>query len=184
MRDDWIVIGALLAAGAALPCFGEVAAASAGHFRVEVVQDTAASPERFYQALVGEVGRWWHPDHTFTGNAANLSLDPVPGGCFCERFPAGGGARHLEVVFAKPGAVLRLTGGLGPLQGGALSGTLTFTVKPRDGGSTIEATYVVSGFHTPPLDQWAPAVDRVLALQVQRLARYLDTGSPELARTQ
>jgi len=60
--------------------------------------------------------------------------------------------------------VVRLAGGLGPLQGGALSGTLTFTLKPRSDSSTIEASDVVSGFHTAALDQWVPAVDGALAL--------------------
>lgn len=181
MRERSTVIGAIVLVLTALPSSGEVKVAAADRFQVEVAVETGAPPERVYQALVGEVGRWWHPDHTYSGNPANLSIEGVPGGCFCERFPEGGGASHLTVVFAKPGAVLRMVGGLGPLQGGALAGALTFVLTKRESGSTVEARYLASGFHTPPLDQWAPAVDRVLTLQLQRLARYLATGSPEPA---
>lgn len=181
MRIRSLVLAGSFALALVRPSAAAVLVAVTDHFAVEVSMESAAPPGRAYRALVEEVGRWWHPDHTFSGSAANLAIEAVPGGCFCERFPEGGGARHLEVTFAKPGEVLRMVGALGPLQGGALAGTLTFTFKQRGSGSTVQASYLVSGFHTPSLDVWAPAVDQVLTLQVQRLVRYLATGSPEPA---
>ena len=50
------------------------------------------------------------------------------GGCLCEKIPAeGGSVEHLRIVFARPGRLLRAQGGLGPLQGEAVVGTLTWS---------------------------------------------------------
>ena len=46
---------------------------------------------------------WWNKEHTYSGNSANLSLDARPGGCFCERFPKGGGIEHMRVAYVEPG---------------------------------------------------------------------------------
>ena len=81
-----------------------------------------------------------------TGNAANLHLDPRPGGCFCETLPDGGGHLHMMVVDVRPGKSMRLTGALGPLQNDALTGTLTWTIKPADQGVTLIQTYIVGGY--------------------------------------
>ncbi|MEX0600366.1 MAG: hypothetical protein WD205_06975, partial [Rhodothermales bacterium] len=45
-----------------------------------------AAPAAVYEMLVDNVGRWWSPSHTYSGDAANLSIDARPGGCFCERW--------------------------------------------------------------------------------------------------
>ena len=50
-----------------------------------------------------------------SGNSANLSLALTPGGCFCERFPKGGGIEHMRVTYVDPGKRVVLTGALGPL---------------------------------------------------------------------
>ena len=34
-----------------------------------------------YDALVGQIGSWWNPEHTYSHDAKNLSIDPRPGGC-------------------------------------------------------------------------------------------------------
>ena len=80
-----------------------------------------AAPEASWKALI-DVGNWWNSDHSFSGNAANMSIDARPGGCFCEKLANGGGVSHMTVVFASPNTVLRMTGGLGPLQGSGLAG--------------------------------------------------------------
>ena len=86
---------------ALLPLTGwaEVKVSSAG-FLVRHEMTIAAPPARVYDALVREVGSWWNPSHTFTGDAKNLSIDARPGGCFCEKYPNGGGVEHLRVVHA------------------------------------------------------------------------------------
>ncbi len=47
-----------------------------------------ASPDEVYSKLVHNVGSWWDPAHTISNDAANLSIEEKPMGCFCEKLPA------------------------------------------------------------------------------------------------
>src|SRR5215471_13512061 len=105
---------ALLLAGASLASADIVNAATAG-FTVKIVESVPAPAARVYQVLTERIGSWWDKDHTWSGNAANLSIDARPGGCFCERLP-GGGVQHMIVIYADRGKLLRMSGGIGPLQ--------------------------------------------------------------------
>ena len=69
----------------------------------------AAPRDKVYAALL-EPSRWWSSAHSFSGNAANMTLDARAGGCWCETLPNGGSAQHLTVVNVKPGETLRLKG--------------------------------------------------------------------------
>ena len=68
----------------------EVLDSSDHGFAVRNAGRSAADPERVWRALAQEIGSWWHPDHTFSGDSANLSLVTTPGGCLCERLEKGG----------------------------------------------------------------------------------------------
>jgi hypothetical protein len=120
---------------------------------------------------------WGGSDHTFSGNAANLSIDATPGGCWCEKLANGGGVRHLTVVYADPGKLIRFSGGLGPLQDMAVNGAMQWTFKEAAGQTTIEVTYKVGGYAPGGLEPLSKAVDGVLASQVLRLKALID-GSP------
>lgn len=158
----------------ALPAGAEVKEASDAGFTVNQVQTIAASPDKVWAALVTP-GRWWSSAHSWSGDAKNLSIDPRAGGCFCERW-AGGEAEHARVVQAVKGKLLRLSGALGPLQGEALTGTLSFTLAPEGAGTKISVDYVVGGHARFGLRDVAPAVDGVLGEQVGRLAALLKGG--------
>jgi uncharacterized protein YndB with AHSA1/START domain len=138
-----------------------------------------ATPDSVYRALTGRIGAWWDSEHTFSGDARNLSLDATPGGCFCETLPQGGGVRHLTVVFASPGRTLRLTGGMGPLQGAGVAGSLTWILSPAPEGTKVRLDYSVGGYFPGGLPALAPAVDAVLGGQLARLARFVETGRPQ-----
>lgn len=144
------------------------------------VVDTAvvkAPPAKVYAAIV-QVQNWWNSEHTFSGSAANLSLEAKPGGCFCEKLP-GGGVEHLRVAFVKPNEVLRLRGALGPLQGEGVDGALTFALAPDgSGGTKLAMSYIVGGYLRKGPEAWAPIVDKVLSEQFARLVRYSETGKP------
>ncbi len=171
--------------------------------REEVV--IQAAPDIVYDAVVKHVDSWWDPEHTYSQDAKNLSIDPMPGGCFCEKLPNGGGVRHLTVEYVEPGKMIRFSGALGPLARGGLTGSLTFSFTPaddstaergsgkspgKDAGSASEkaagkkagrttkfaATYSVGGYLEGGLEAIAPAVDSVLGDQIQRLQRYVETG--------
>src|SRR5689334_12083623 len=65
------------------PAMAEVKSGTVNGFEVATVGTIAAPADRVYAAL-GEVGRWWDPSHTFSRDAANLSIELRAGGCFCE----------------------------------------------------------------------------------------------------
>jgi uncharacterized protein YndB with AHSA1/START domain len=168
-----LAVAAVLAAGG--PAFAQ--ASTANGFVVQRVVSINAPPMKVYDTLV-HVGLWWDPEHTYSGDAKNLSIDPRPGGCFCEKLPNGGGIEHLRVIYVAPGELLRASGGLGPLQAGGVSGTLTWRLTKVSEGTTVELVYVVGGFLEEGFEAVAPAVDSVLAEQLARLERFIETGNP------
>jgi len=159
------------------PAPAEVKSVSQNGFEVAATAMVAAPPDRVYAAL-GEIGRWWSPSHTFSRDAANLSLELHAGGCFCERLNDGGSVQHLQVVYAAPGVGLRLRGALGPLQMEGVDGTLSWTLKPGEGGTNVTQSYVVGGYIRSGMEQWAPKVDRVLEEQFERLKSFVEGNPP------
>jgi uncharacterized protein YndB with AHSA1/START domain len=159
---------------------GDVVDSASNGFTVKITLELAAPAADVYRTIVDRVGMWWAPDHTWSGNSANLSIDPRPGGCWCEKLP-GGGAQHMTVVFADPGKLLRLRGALGPLQSMAVDGSMTFQLAEAGGKTRLQLTYVVGGY-LPGAGGGEPlgkAVDAVLTAQVQRLKKLVETGRPE-----
>lgn len=137
--------------------------------RIEVSQD----PDVAWKALVNDVGRWWPRDHTWWGEGGELTIEPRAGGCFCEK-DGDKEALHLQVTFVDPGKLLRLLGGLGPLQGMGLHGVLEFRLEALDSGGTAITLFYRAGGYTPDdLSQFAPVVDRVQAAQLGALGTYL-----------
>lgn len=179
-------IGTILATTLVLagPAVGEVTASSDAGFVSRNVVDVKATPQEAWSALVSPSG-WWNGQHTYSGDAANLSIDARAGGCFCEKLPgtkdassgeARGSIEHMRVVYAEPGKVLRLSGGLGPLQSEAVNGTLTVTLKPGEGGAThVTWEYVVGGYMRHKAAEIAPLVDQVMREQLGRLAAKLNS---------
>jgi|ERR1700756_2098359 uncharacterized protein YndB with AHSA1/START domain len=159
------------------PVLAEVKSVAPNGFEVASVAMIAAPADRVYAAL-GEVGHWWSPSHTFSGDAANLSLELRPGGCFCERLKDGGAVQHLLVVYAAPDEGLRLRGALGPLQMEGVDGTLSWTLKSAEGGTSLTQSYIVGGYIRGGMEAWAPRVDRVLDEQLQRLKSFVEGNSP------
>ncbi|NEX92412.1 SRPBCC domain-containing protein [Caulobacter sp. 17J65-9] len=170
----WIMAAALAAAAGTAQA--EVVDAQAGGFQVRETVEVAAKPDAVWKALV-DVGGWWSSDHTWSGDAKNLSLDPKPGGCWCERWPDGG-AQHMTVTFVQSNRELRTTGALGPLSMMAVSGAMTFKLQPKGEGTTLTVTYSVGGYAPQGLAGLAAPVDGVLKAQVERLGRYAATGKP------
>jgi uncharacterized protein YndB with AHSA1/START domain len=173
MRNALLAIGFLLLCPP--PGFADVVDSSPAGFTVKVVVDVAAPAQRAYQALTERIGSWWDKDHTWSGNAANLSIDARPGGCFCERL-ANGGVTHMTVIYAEPGKLLRMSGGLGPLQDLAVTGVMSWALTEAAGKTTIEVTYKVGGYAPGTgVGALAAPVDGVLTAQVRRLAQFVST---------
>lgn len=164
-----IIALGLLAASA--PAAAEVIGASANGFEVRQVVPLVVKPEVAFQAFAS-LPAWWDPQHTYSGKAENLSLTLAPGGCFCERFPKGGGIEHMRVTYVDPGKRIVLTGALGPLLYEATAGVLDVQVKSTAGGSQLTLDYKAAGFANGGADKLAPIVDQVLAEQLRRYRRY------------
>ncbi|MDE2562619.1 MAG: SRPBCC family protein [Sphingomonadales bacterium] len=177
----WLLMTLAAATLAPAQASGEIVARSDNGFTVRVAAEVVTSPDETWKALV-QPAKWWLDEHTFSGSAANLSLDPVAGGCFCEKLPlpgdapAGsrpGGVEHMRVIYVQQPKALRMSGALGPLQSEAVTGTLTVTLKPLAKGTRILWEYVVGGYMRYPQDKLAPAVDSVISAQLNNLAAKL-----------
>ena len=160
----------------AAPAAAEVVSADAHGFEIRHTANLVV-PQPAAFAAIGDVRNWWSKDHTYSGNAANLSLVIRPGGCFCERFD-GGGIEHLRVTYIQPGERITLTGALGPLLFQAVSGVMDIQVERIAGGSRITMNYRAAGFAKGNGATLAPAVDQVLGEQMKRLRAYA-AGAPK-----
>jgi hypothetical protein len=156
---------------------GDVLESTPAGFAVKNTVTIAGTPSDVYGAL-GRVGSWWDPAHTYSGDAANLSMDLRPGGCFCERLVPQGGVQHSMMVLVTPNKTLRLAGGLGPLQEAGVSGSLTFALAERVGGTDTTMSYSVGGYRQGGLEALAPVVDSVLGAQLRRLKTFVENGRP------
>jgi len=166
----------LMLCGLAAPVRGDVVDKAANGFTVRVVLQVAAPPETVYTSLVRFVGEWWDPEHTYSGNAKNLSIVAEPGGCFCEMLPAGG-VQHGTVVYVAPGKLLRMNGSLGPLQQAGVSGAMTWQMEKSGAGAQLTFTYAVGGYYPGGLERLAPVVDTVLAHQAQLLKAHAEKAA-------
>ncbi len=126
--------------------------------------------------------RWWSSSHTWSGDAANLSIRPQAGGCFCERIPEDpdpdkisfeGSVEHMRVIHAFPEKALRLQGGLGPLQSEPVTGVLTIVLSEVEDGTRIVWEYTVSGSMRYEIPVISKAVDGVMSQQLNGLADML-----------
>jgi hypothetical protein len=157
-----------------------------------VTRDAAvvkADPKAAWLALISPA-KWWNSGHTWSGDAANLTLRPQAGGCFCERIPEDpdpdritleGSAEHMRVVQAYPERALRMVGALGPLQSEAVTGVLTIAMSEVEQGTMIVWEYAVSGRMRYEMPIIAKAVDGVMSQQLDGLASLL--GKVEAAPT-
>ena len=163
---------------ASQPAAGEVKDSAANGFTTvnEVVVE--ASRAAAWEAAL-DVGKWWSPDHTISGDAGRLSIDASLQGCFCESLDGNAGVVHLVVTTVMPETSLRMTGGLGPLGLQGVDGNMTLDFQAADAGTRVRLTYAVGGYMASGLDKIAPAVDAVLGEALDRLKAYIETGSPE-----
>ncbi len=159
----------------------EVTDAAANGFTVRYTVAIAADRQSVYEATVENIGDWWSSDHTVSGDSGNLYLDATIPGCFCERLGNGSGLVHLSVSFVNPGVMLRLTGGLGPLGLMGVAGNMTWEFDDTEAGTRVTLQYAVGGYMPGGLDTVAAAVDGVLVEQMDRLAAYVETGTPDKA---
>lgn len=154
----------------------EVLDAAEGGFTVAHRVSVPVSRGAAWAAFTGQVGQWWNSDHTVSGDAANMYIDAVPLGCFCEKLGDGGGLVHLQVTFANPAVMLRLSGGLGPLGLMGAAGNMTIEFEDdvdAEGHSIVTLRYAVGGYLAGGLDALAAPVDGVLGEQIAGFAAFV-----------
>ena len=140
-------------------------------FTLENSEWVSVDPKTAWKAFV-DVGQWWPADHTWWGDASRLSISEKAGGCFCE-INGAQQAWHMTVTFVDPGKLMRMTGGLGPLQGMGLDGALEWRFVEEKGGTRITLWYRAGGYAPDDLGKFVPVVDKVQGLQLGGLAEYL-----------
>jgi uncharacterized protein YndB with AHSA1/START domain len=161
------------------PVLAEVVETSPSSLTIESSVLVEAAPEAAFEHLWRDLPRWWDSAHTWSGDAANLNLEPRAGGCYCEQLPAGGGSvQHGRVIFAQPGKLLRLNAALGPFQEMAIQGVLTFRFAAEGRGTKVSVNYRVSGAITMDPAKLAPMVDAMWAGQMRRFQNFVATGKP------
>jgi uncharacterized protein YndB with AHSA1/START domain len=167
--------------GLAAPASAELVRANDSGFvtRHEVVVE--ATPKDVWLALIAPA-TWWRAEHTWSGDAKNLTLTPQAGGCFCEtipevdepgRFTLQGSVEHMRVVQAYPEQALRMTGALGPLQSEPVTGVLTIVISTVKQGTRIVLEYNVGGPMRYEVPVISKAVDGVMGAQLASLGKLL-----------
>jgi len=157
------------------PAAADVLDAAPAGFTVMHERVIDAPRARVWTAAVLEVGDWWNPDHTVSGDAARLAIDVRPLGCFCEYLSTTDGVVHLTVTTVSTNVLLRMTGGLGPLGLMGVNGNLTWEFWDADDGATrVRFTYAVGGYAEGGLESLAGPVDGVIVESLNRLAGYVE----------
>jgi len=149
------------------PARADVVEQQDNFFSIKYEKSLLVSAAQLNQQIL-DIASWWHPDHTYSGKSDNLYLDVKTERCFCERIE-NGFVSHLAVVYYQANHLLRLQGGLGPLQNIPVSGVMDIRLKKLDDNHTqLVLTYQVSG-NIPALDKWAVPVNQVIGQQFSRL---------------
>ncbi|MBL8361297.1 MAG: SRPBCC domain-containing protein [Rubrivivax sp.] len=178
-----LALPALLAAlsATAFPARADTSQVSAGGFISAYREEVSVPPDVVWKAVL-QLPKWWNGRHTYSGSAANLTLDAQAGGCWCERWGSGDAAasvQHGTVLMVMPGRVLRVQGGFGPLQELGAIGILTIVTATQEGKHLLRMTYRVSGHPDAGFDKLAGPVDGVIGEQFRRLKKLAETGSAE-----
>src|SRR3989344_1858492 len=152
MRTAFAALAAPLAV--ITPAQAEIVQQADNGFVVQHSVTVSTDPDSTF-AMLRTPAKWWDKEHSWTGNAENLYMDAQAGGCFCELIPneattesgapqrtLRGSVQHMQILYVDPGKLLRLSAALGPLQGEAVTGSLTFTLTPGKGGTRITMDYV------------------------------------------
>ncbi|WP_232364938.1 SRPBCC family protein [Salinimonas marina] len=143
-------------------------------FIIKNQQQIEASATDVWHALTGQVDAWWPKDHSWW--QGKLTIEAVAGGCFCET-AGGNSAQHMRITYVEPGTLLRMTGGLGPLQGLGLYGALDWQLTGQASHTMVTLTYRVHGYYPDGFDGLAPVVDKVQGMQLLTLKKFVDSGA-------
>lgn len=156
------------------PANGEVIDSSQNGFTIEFKREINAPVSDVYGALTDNIGQWWLDAHTWYGSGKNMTLTAEAMGCFCEKF-GDSETMHMQVAKVEPNNLIRLLGGLGPLQGEGVTGVMEWRMKViADNRTEFSLFYRVGGYTPSDLSQWAGAVDGVLQQQIGAMKSFVE----------
>ena len=153
----------------ALPAAAEVVARTADSFTLRYAVDSGIAPEKIGPSLA-DLPRWWDSAHTYSGSADNLSLDLMPGGCWCERLADGSDFDHGRTVSVTADSYV-FHAPFGPMRGKTTMAELTVTWPAANGGRSLTWTMVVEG---PGMGAMADAIDAVMGAGHRRWLIWLE----------
>lgn len=157
------MIIAMLALGVTTNAAGGVTESSSDGFTISLSQESQRSDAELWQRLQHpEI--WWSSAHSWSGDAANMSVEMRAGGCWCERV-GDGVVVHGRILRIDAGRAVLFDAPLGPLNEAAVSTRLSWRVENQ----RVVWRYQVFGALPMPVEQLAPLVEGVLAEQLRRL---------------
>ncbi|MEO1078105.1 MAG: SRPBCC domain-containing protein [Pseudomonadota bacterium] len=153
--------------GLTTPAHAEVISASANHFALRHEGITSLSVEETWQRLINPAS-WWDSSHSYSGDAANISLELEVGGLWREDWD-GGSVAHGTVLFIDEGKALRLEAPFGPLQGMGAYVIWTITLEPAEEGTRVVFEESAVGPPVTDYGEMAKAVDFVKGAAMRKL---------------
>ena len=154
----------------------EVTSVSPTGFVSTFRKEVQATPAQAFDAI-GRLPQWWNVQHSYSGKAANLRMGLKAGDCFCEDWD-GSSIEHARVLLVMRNSLVRMQGGLGPLQELGVNGVLTMSTGTADGKTFVRMVYRVTGAPETGFEKLAPLVDRVMGEQFARWANYVESAKP------
>jgi hypothetical protein len=143
-------------------------------FTVKHEKNVQADPVALYNLFCKDIGKWWDPEHTWSGHSENLYIQSYPGGSFGEQMETGKAVIHMRVIHLDPGKLLRMEGALGPLQQFAVTGVMSLEFKKAGDSTHVTLTYAVGGYVPGGVSKFAAPVDYVLGIQLKRFIAYAE----------
>lgn len=157
------MIVALFALTIATPATAEVTESSSNGFTIALSEPSQRSDAELWQRMQ-HPENWWSSAHSWSGDAANMSVEMRAGGCWCERV-GDGVVVHGRILRIDADRAILLDAPLGPLNDAAVTTRLSWRIDNQ----RVVWRYQVFGALPMPAAQLAPLVEAVLAEQLRRL---------------
>ncbi|WP_456273748.1 SRPBCC domain-containing protein [Bacillus sp. AK031] len=112
-------------------------------FRIEQETIINATREQVFKALTDKVEDWWEFRLAPEGKKSSLTLNPVPGGQFIEKWDENAGAIWGNVYYVNAPEEIRIQGHLG--MQGAVNSAYTYRLTEENGTTTLQLSHTASG---------------------------------------
>ena len=99
-----------------------------------------ATPERVWQAITEETGRWWDQDFAALSGSGGARLEPRLGGRLYEETPDGKGLTWSTVIAIDPGESIDFLGCMTPEWSGPAMTMVKLAVEPAEEGTVLRMT--------------------------------------------